>query len=73
MYRRRVEQLAAPGESPVSQVKRGKGKKGTFRIWLGRAKGVVKGEGSLQSSRSLAEGLDQGDSATRDATAPNLA
>ena len=39
MYLKRVERLAAPGESPVSQVK---GRE--VRIWLGRAKEWSKGK-----------------------------
>ena len=38
---RRVEPSAAPGESPVSQVR---GEEREVRIWLGRAKGWSKGK-----------------------------
>ena len=43
MYLKRVERLAAPGESPVSQVK-GEGEEREVRIWLGRAKEWSKGK-----------------------------
>ena len=46
MYRRRVEQLAAPGESPVSQVKGGKGKLGFG--WVGQRSGQRGRKSSIQ-------------------------